>query len=566
MKRTLSDCIPEETVLRLTEEAFENAGAERKPARTAPRLLALAASLAVIVTALNFDTVYAAVRELLYFLPGSGAVSQEPVEYWLPDREYSARVGNASYFVTYLYRRGDTLAVGVELKATSDPEYRESSGSGNGDWLALLTDEEKLKLAAGESLPDQAPCENRAPIADGEKAELVVTETERDHVSPLTDEEKLKLLEEQKNKLAAGEIESDGAQVFDPSEGPQSHSGEAPAREGPYSHPEFIDPPESRPYDPAVDGPIDGPVNLPAPVKEANGVEISFLDEAGNPIDLEHTGHNSSRVIGMGELEAQEALEVEGFTYEKFTLVVNEYLRFPVELHRVAPEDYALTKSAVAEDAGYRVSLLPLNENCTRFALIPEPVGEQGSRAPKGTYWNPMTFDIRATGEDGRTYEAEAVNSRPGCQEYYIPEMPQTRIREIALTGILESTRYEKPPAVLTIPALELGEIKELDQRLDLWNFSVEVLAAGLKEDGTLWVKMKTDCEEGVRLNQLDLDWPTEKGLSLTHTLEEGSQTIAAHDMGHRAGKKTRLPVTYASVVREGEWRFIVPEFSSPKG
>ena len=176
-----------------------------------------------------------------------------------------------------------------------------------------------------------------------------------------------------------------------------------------------------------------------------------------------------------------------------------------------------------------------------------------------------MSFDIRATGEDGRTYEAEAVNSRPGCQEYYIPEMPETRIREIVLTGILESTRYEKPPAALTIPALELGEIKELDQRVDLWNFSVEVLAAGLKEDGTLWVKMRTDCEEGVRLNQLDLDWPVER-LSLTHTLEEGSQTIAADGMGHRAGKKTRLPVTYASVVREGEWRFTVPEFSSAKG
>lgn len=545
MKRTLSDCISEETVLRLTEEAFENAGAERKPARTAPRLLALAASLAVVVTALNFDTVYAAVRELLYFLPGSGAVAQEPVEYWLPDREYSAQVGNASYFVTYLYRRGDTLAVGVEMKATSEPEYRESAGSGDGGWIALLTDEEKAKLAAGE--------------------------TGREYLCPLTDEEKKKLVEEHKNKLLAGEIEkSDGYQVFGPtvdlSEGSQSHSEEAPAQEGPYSHPEFIDPPESRPYDPAVDGPIDGPVNLPAPVKKAHGVEISFLDEGGNPIDLEHTGHTSSQVIGMGEMEAEEALEVEGFTYEKFTLVVNEYLRFPVELHRVDPEDYALTKSAVAEDAGYRVSLLPLNENCTRFALIPEPVGEQEERAPKGTYWNPMSFDIRATGEDGRTYEAEAVNSRPGCQEYYIPEMPETRIREIVLTGILESTRYEKPPAVLTIPALELGEIKELDQRVDLWNFSVEVLAAGLKEDGTLWVKMRTDCEEGVRLNQLDLDWPVEKGLSLTHTLEEGSQTIAADDMGHRAGKKTRLPVTYASVVREGEWRFTVPEFSSAKG
>ena len=113
MKRTINDYIPEETLCRLTEEAFEAPAAEGRPAKAAPRILALAASLAIVVTALNFDTVYAAVRELLYFLPGSGAVAQEePVEYWLPDREYSAQVGNTRYLVTYLYRRGDTLEIG----------------------------------------------------------------------------------------------------------------------------------------------------------------------------------------------------------------------------------------------------------------------------------------------------------------------------------------------------------------------------------------------------------------------------------------------------------------------
>ena len=108
---------------------------------------------------------------------------------------------------------------------------------------------------------------------------------------------------------------------------------------------------------------------------------------------------------------------------------------------------------------------------------------------------------------------------------------------------------------------MELGETKEVGQRVDLWNFSVEVTAAGFKEDGTLWVQMTPLYNgEGVRLNQLDLDWPrSDKGLSLSHTLEENSQTIAADEMGHRAGKKTRLPVTFVSVVREGRWEFVVP-------
>ena len=530
MKRTINDYIPEETLCRLTEEAFQSPGEAAKPAKRVPRILALAACLAVVVTALNFDTVYAAVRELLYFLPGSGAVAQEePVEYWLPDREYSAQVGDTRYLVTYLYRRGDTLAVGVKMKSTREPE---SGGSGNEGWTDLLTEEEKLKLAAGEYPPDQDPYENRAPITGDEKAEL---------------------LEEHKNKLLAGESESDGVQVFEPSEDPQSHYEEAPAQEEPYSSPDLIDPPESRPAGQAE--------NLPAPTKRTPDVRIAFLDEEGNSIELEDTGRTSSLVMGLDEMEAQEALELDGFTYETFTLVLDGSVQFPVELHRVDLEDYALTKSAVAEDAGYQVSLLPLNENCTRFALIPEPVGEQAERAAKGSYWTPSSFDIQAVGEDGRTYGAEAVNSRPGCQEYYLPEMPETRIKTITLTGILESTRYEKPPAAIDLPAMELGETKEVWQRVDLWNFSVEVTAAGFKEDGTLWVQMTPLYNgEGVRLNQLDLDWPrSDKGLSLSNTLEENSQTIAADKMGHRAGKKTRLPVTFASVVREGRWEFVVP-------
>ena len=149
MKQTINDYIPEETLCRLTEEAFEAPAAEGGPAKRAPRILALAASLAIVVTALNFDTVYAAVRELLYFLPGSGAVAQEePVEYWLPDQEYSAQVGDTRYLVTYLYRRGDTLAVGVKMKSTREPE---SGGSGNEGWMALLTEEEKLKLEIGRA-------------------------------------------------------------------------------------------------------------------------------------------------------------------------------------------------------------------------------------------------------------------------------------------------------------------------------------------------------------------------------------------------------------------------------
>ena len=59
MKRLLTDCIPEDALYRLTEEAFEQAPAgEKKAGRTAPRILALAASLAIVVTALRFHPVF----------------------------------------------------------------------------------------------------------------------------------------------------------------------------------------------------------------------------------------------------------------------------------------------------------------------------------------------------------------------------------------------------------------------------------------------------------------------------------------------------------------------------
>lgn len=506
MKRLLTDCIPEDALYRLTEEAFEQAPAgEKKAGRTAPRILALAASLAIVVTALRFDLVYAAVRELLYFLPGSGSVAQEEqLEYWLPGREFSAQIKDTRYFVTYLYRRGDTLAIGV--KKESGPVRTESRRDG----------------------ADTSPYNSSISLDDEEKA-----------------------------KLLAG-MAGDDYQFFKPAEGPESHFEEAPAKEEPYSHPDFAAPPESRPADPAYDGATLLPA---APEKMSAGLEIAFLDEDGNPIELEHTDCSSSSAYDGRQMEVWEALEIEGFSLERFTLELDGVVRFPVELHRVDLEDYALTKSTVAEDAGYQVSLLPLNEGCTRFALIPVPVGEQAGQAPKGSYWTPLSFGLEVVGEDGKVYEAEAVNSRPGCQEYYLPAMPETRIKTITLTAILESTRYEKPAAAVVLPALEPGEIQEVGQELSLWNLSLTVRAAGLTEDGTLWAEIACKGGEGVRLNQLDLEWPREDhGLSLTHTgLEEGGQIIAAHEMAHRAGKKTRLPVTFVSVIHEGHWTFSDP-------
>lgn len=472
MKKPLTDYLSEDALYRLTEEAFQSPAAGEKPKKALPRLLALAASLAVVVCLMNFDTVYATVRELLYFIPGGGPVSQENSgDYWLPDREYSAQVGDTSYFVTYLYRRGDTLSIQVEK------EYKQ-------DFIQFLTEEEKLQMAAGEN--------------------SVTEHFEEEY--------------------------------------------------GPYSHPESgAPPPESRPYDPDKDGPA-------APERVIADLQIAFLDEAGNPLDLEHTGHNSFRAYGEGEAEASEVLELSGFNLERFTLVLDETVRFPVELRRVDPEDYALTKSAVAEDAGYRLSLLPLNDRCTRFALIPTPVGERAEQAPKESYWSALSFEIQAVGEDGVTYKAESTTSRPGCQEYYIPGIPETRITSITVTGILESTRYDRSPAAVKLPALEPGEIVEPGQEIDLGNVTLTVRAAGLSPEGQLWVRVAWDPSGGRSLNQLDLDWPKQDDhLTMSHSVEEGAQVISADNMTWRAGKKTTLPITFVSVIQEGRWEFRVP-------
>ena len=115
-KRSLTEYLSPETVEQLTGKAFQQPAAPKK--KKAGPALALAASLAIIAMAVNPATVYAAVRGLLYFLPGSGGTTQlPPADYWLPEEEYSYEGDGVSYFVTYLYRRGDTLALGVEKKA-----------------------------------------------------------------------------------------------------------------------------------------------------------------------------------------------------------------------------------------------------------------------------------------------------------------------------------------------------------------------------------------------------------------------------------------------------------------
>ena len=121
-KRSLTQCLSVETVARLTEEAFAFPVQSRE--KKIIRLLPLAACLALVVMAAHFDTVYAAVRELLYFLPGSGAVREEsiPLEYWLPAREYAASAQGGEYAVSYLYRRGDTLSLRVEKKVSGLPK------------------------------------------------------------------------------------------------------------------------------------------------------------------------------------------------------------------------------------------------------------------------------------------------------------------------------------------------------------------------------------------------------------------------------------------------------------
>ena len=97
-KRNLTEYLSPETVERLTGEAFQEPAAPKR--RRAGPALALAASLAIIAMAVNPAPVYAAVRGLLYFLPGSGGTTQlPPADYWLPEEEYSYEGDGVSYFL-----------------------------------------------------------------------------------------------------------------------------------------------------------------------------------------------------------------------------------------------------------------------------------------------------------------------------------------------------------------------------------------------------------------------------------------------------------------------------------
>lgn len=434
-KRELTRCLSEETVTRLTEEAFSFPAAEAGK-RRASRLLALAACLALVV-AVNFDTVYAAVREFLYFFPGSGAAGEETasLEYWLPTQEYAAGTKGGEYFVSYLYRRGDVLSLRVEKKVSGLPP-----------------------------------------------------------------------------------------------------EGDRPAEETPVQ---------------AENGPA-------APDRVLPELSIAFRDESGAELDL---SQEERRVFAVhdetkGTAVFAQELEMEDFIWERFTLVLDGEVEFPVELFKADPESYALSRSVTASCAGYRLSLLPLNENGTRFALIPAPEADRAKAAPAGSYWEALW--VEAIGESGTVYQAENVNTRPGCQEFYIPGLPEERMVSVSAGGILESTRYEKPPAAIKVPALEPGEEKTLDQRIDLGNIVLLPQAAGLTPEGELWVRLAWEREEGRRLNQVDLRWPdAPKETWISHnTLQEGAFLLSHNGMAAQAGKRTSLPVTFLSLVQEGEWSF----------
>ena len=329
------------------------------------------------------------------------------------------------------------------------------------------------------------------------------------------------------------------------------------------------------------------------PEQQANKITVAIREEGGAVLDLWPDGHNVMTAYDTetGRGIFTEELVFEDFTLERFTLILDGQVEFPVTLKQVDPEDYRLDPAATVRDSGYAMTLLPLNSNCTRFALIPEPEDREG--VPRGTYWTPFVFSIQAVGEDGTVYPAESSGSRAGGQEYYIPGIPEGRIRQVTVTGILESTRYEKAPAALKLPALEPGEEQAMEQELRLWNLTVEAEAAGLDTDGRMWVRLRLPAGDGVRYNQLDLDWPAEKGgdtaggmwvgvglpageggrynlLDLEWPAENGGGgsileagengerllTLYHNEMGHRAGKSTKLTVSFSSVVREGRWEF----------
>ena len=460
-KRNLTEYLSPETVEQLTGEAFQQPAAPKK--KKAGPALALAASLAIIAMAVNPAPVYAAVRGLLYFLPGSGGTTQlPPADYWLPEEEYSYEGDGVSYFVTYLYRRGDTLALGVEKKAEN-----------------ALPPKDQLHFEEQHALPE------------------------------------------------------DAASLSTPEDGPEEAL--LPWLAG--------EPPSPAP-----------------PEQQANKITVAIREEGGAVLDLWPDGHNVMTAYDTetGRGIFTEELVFEDFTLERFTLILDGQVEFPVTLKQVDPEDYRLDPAATVRDSGYAMTLLPLNSNCTRFALIPEPEDREG--VPRGTYWTPFVFSIQAVGEDGTVYPAESSGSRAGGQEYYIPGIPEGRIRQVTVTGILESTRYEKAPAALKLPALEPGEEQAMEQELRLWNLTVEAEAAGLDTDGRMWVRLRLPAGDGVRYNQLDLDWPAEKGGggSILEAGENGERllTLYHNGMGHRAGKSTKLTVSFSSVVREGRWEF----------
>lgn len=466
-KRGLTGYLLEEAILRLTGEAFQPLP-EKEKKGNAPRLLALAACLALVVAAANLDTVYAAVRELLYFLPGSGPVGEADaaLDYWLPTGEYAAGTVEGDYFVAYLYRRGDTLSLRVEKRVEGLPEENGSR------WEVPLPPEGNG--SSGEAVPISRPEED---------------------------------------------------------------------------WPETVPLPYSRPAE----------VTPAAPERRTGGIAVSFRDEDGKALELSTEERSVSAVLDetTGEAWYEEELQLPNFTWEKFTLVLDGTVEFPVELSQVDPKGYALTGSAAVSDAGYSVSLLPLNKNCTRFALLPAPEGERKKTVPAGSYWEALAYELAAVGESGKAYEVQPVNHRPGCQEFYLPALPEEKIVSVTVTGILESTRYERPPAAVLIPPLSLGEEAVLEQRLELGNITLIARSAGLTGEGELWVDLTWEQEEGRRLNQVDFTWP--ENPQGVHTTLRSSVTpegcrLAKSGMESVAGKKVKLPVEFLSLVQEGEW------------
>jgi hypothetical protein len=305
-------------------------------------------------------------------------------------------------------------------------------------------------------------------------------------------------------------------------------------------------------------GEEDGNGGQAAPSRVIPGLKVEFLDPEGNPIPGQETWSHSVYDATQGGAVFGKAVTLENFTWEEFTLVLDGTVKLPVRLRQVNPEQFSLEHTLVASNRGYTLSLLPLNSSCTRFALIPAPAEEK--EVPVGRYWSALSFHVKLLGEDGLWYEAEYVNSAPGCQELYVPGLPHVKMEEMTVTGLLESTRYEKSAVVLQVPPLEPGEEVELDQPLELDNITLFPSSAGLDPDGRLWVNLDDwDDGNGRRLNQVDLSWPESKshGGSI---IRNDSCTIYHEGMSGYAGKSLELPVTFVSVVQEGEWSFSLRE------